>query len=61
VEWENRLKIDYLISDEESGKRLSKGHTIQVAVDMTTNEMLFESPPCLLEKIKQSKEAFTSA
>ncbi len=31
-EWENRLKIDYLIFDAESGKRLTKGYTTQVAV-----------------------------
>jgi len=51
VEWENRLKIDYLISDAASGRRLNKASTIQVAVDMATKEMCFVSPPVLFEKL----------
>lgn len=51
VEWENRLKIDYLISDAASGRRLNKASTVQVAVDMATKEMCFVSPPVLFEKL----------
>lgn len=51
VEWENRLKIDYLISDAASGRRLNKASTIQVAVDMASKEMCFVSPPVLFEKL----------
>ena len=51
VEWENRLKIDYLISDAATGRRLNKASTVQVAVDMTTKEMCFVSPPVLFEKL----------
>jgi acyl-CoA thioester hydrolase len=51
TEWENRLKIDYLIRDAETGKRLTRGHTIQVAVDMRTGEMRLASPVALLEKL----------
>ena len=51
VEWENRLKIDYLISDAASGKRLNRASTTQVAVDMATGEMCFVSPPVLFEKL----------
>ena len=50
-EWENRLRIDYLISDAQSGRRLNRAHTIQVAVDMTNGEMCFVSPPVLLQKL----------
>lgn len=50
-EWENRLKIAYVITDSTTGERLTKGYTIQVAVDMSTEEMLYESPPVLLEKL----------
>ena len=46
-EWEYRLKIKYLIRDANSGQTLTKGHTIQVAVDMQTQEMCLESPPIL--------------
>jgi len=51
VEWENRLRIDYLISDVETGKRLTKGVTIQVAVKRDSGEMQLASPPVLLEKL----------
>jgi len=51
VEWEHRLKIDYLIRDKESGEKLTKGYTVQVAVDMSNNEMKLYSPDILLEKI----------
>ncbi|HEX5693753.1 MAG TPA: acyl-CoA thioesterase, partial [Arenimonas sp.] len=47
VEWENRLKIDYLVSDAATGEALTRAHSIQVAVDMTTGEMCFASPPVL--------------
>lgn len=52
VEYENRLKINYLISHAETGERLTKGHTIQVAIDMASMEMCFESPQILFDKIK---------
>ncbi|KAF0813786.1 putative esterase [Andreprevotia sp. IGB-42] len=51
VEWENRLKIRYEIRDADSRKRLTHGHTVQVAVDMLTHEMCFVSPPVLFEKL----------
>jgi acyl-CoA thioester hydrolase len=50
-EWENRLLIDYLITDETSGERLTKGRTVQVAVDMSNGEMCFVSPPVLFERL----------
>jgi acyl-CoA thioester hydrolase len=51
VEWENRLKIAYLISDAVSGRRLSRATTTQVAVEIATGEMCFVSPPVLFEKL----------
>jgi acyl-CoA thioester hydrolase len=51
VEWENRLKIDYLISDAGSGEVVTRAHSIQVAVDLRTGEMCFASPPVLLERL----------
>lgn len=56
VEWENRLKIDYLISDASTGKRLTRASTSQVAVDMASGEMCFVSPPVLLEKLGVTAE-----
>ena len=50
AEWENRLKVDYEIRNSEN-KRITKGYTVQVAVDMALNEMCMASPDVLLKKI----------
>lgn len=52
MEWENRLKIDYLIRDLHSGARLTTGTTVQCAVDARNNELQLVSPPILLERLK---------
>ncbi len=51
VEWEYRLKIDYLIRDAADGERLTRGQSIQVAVDAGTGEMCLMSPQVLFEKL----------
>lgn len=51
AEYELRLKIGYLITDAETGQRLSRGYTVQVAVDMRTNELLLTSPRILFQKL----------
>jgi acyl-CoA thioester hydrolase len=51
VEWESRLKIDYLITDSATGKRLTRATTTQVAVEIATGEMCFVSPPVLFDKL----------
>ncbi|MBM7456139.1 acyl-CoA thioester hydrolase [Oceanisphaera litoralis] len=51
VEWESRMKINYLISDAASGKRLTKAYTVQVAVNAKSGDMLYASPTVLLQKL----------
>jgi acyl-CoA thioester hydrolase len=51
VEWENRLKIDYLITDSETGARLTRASTTQVALNIASGEMCFVSPPVLFKKL----------
>jgi acyl-CoA thioester hydrolase len=51
TEWENRLKIAYEIRDAESDQVLTRAHTIQVAVDAATNEMLYLCPSVLWERL----------
>jgi acyl-CoA thioester hydrolase len=51
IEWENRLKIDYLITDAATGARLTRASTTQVAVDIASGEMCFVSPPVLFKKL----------
>lgn len=53
IEFENRLRIDYLLTDAISGERIAKALTTQVAVDLTSGEMLFVSPPVLFERLGQ--------
>ncbi|WP_282269299.1 acyl-CoA thioesterase [Stenotrophomonas sp. PS02298] len=50
-EWENRLKIDYQIHAAADGQLLTRAHTIQVAVDAASKEMLYQSPPVLWERL----------
>ncbi|PQZ92617.1 MULTISPECIES: thioesterase family protein [Pseudomonas] len=44
VEWENRLKVNYLITDLASGERLTRASTVQVAVEVASREMQLASP-----------------
>jgi len=52
VEWENRLKINFTILNEETGEKLCTGHTVQVAIDKSTGEMLWITPDTLREKLE---------
>jgi len=51
VEYENRLKIGYVIHSLE-GERLTKGHTIQAAVDMEKEELCLVTPEILRQKLE---------
>ncbi|MGL4250381.1 MAG: acyl-CoA thioesterase [Aeromonas sp.] len=55
VEYQHRLKIDYLLYDPQSGKRTSKGYTVQVAVGKQSGEMCLASPQVLLDKLGVSE------
>lgn len=52
VEYENRLKINYEINHSVTGEKITRGYTIQVAVDQRSEEMLFQSPAILYEKVE---------
>ena len=45
VEYESRLKINYLITDAETGAKLNKASTTQVAVKSDTGELVFDLEP----------------
>lgn len=51
VEWEVRLKIQYRIVDLDTDKLLTKGYTVQVAVELASGEMCFAAPDILRHKI----------
>jgi acyl-CoA thioester hydrolase len=52
-EYENRLKFKYDVIDLEKGELLTRGHTIQLAIDMRTGDTLFVSPEILTKKIEK--------
>ena len=53
VEWENRLKINYLISDVETGERLTRAVSVQVAVHMHNREMQLASPKVFTDAVER--------
>ncbi|WP_019411510.1 acyl-CoA thioesterase [Pseudomonas psychrophila] len=53
VEWENRLKINYLITDVATGERLTRACTVQVAVDVASREMQLASPKCFTDAVEK--------
>ena len=52
VEYENRLRFDYIIRDLASGTVLTRARTIQVAVRIDTGKLCLECPPVLIEKVQ---------
>ncbi|MDR1709863.1 MAG: acyl-CoA thioesterase [Candidatus Accumulibacter sp.] len=54
LEYENRIKIAYEIRDAQTGERLTKGTTVQVAVDAASGELLFVSPPAVFERLREA-------
>jgi acyl-CoA thioester hydrolase len=51
VEWENRLKINYLIRDAATGERMTRGSSVQVAVEIASREMQFVSPKAFTDAV----------
>lgn len=47
IEWQERLKINYLICDAQTGERLTRGSSIQVAIELASGEMQFVTPEVL--------------
>lgn len=51
VEWQNRLKIHYLIRDADSGAYLTRASSVQVAVNLADGAMQFVSPACFSDAV----------
>ena len=54
VEWENRLKINYLITDLVTGERLTRAVSVQVAVEIASREMQLASPKVFVEAVERA-------
>lgn len=53
VEYENRLKIEYVIYDAISNEILSKAYSIQVAVNILDNALVFVTPKVFQDKVRK--------
>jgi acyl-CoA thioester hydrolase len=53
VEWQNRLKIHYEISDADTGERLTRASTVQVAVSLADGAMQLVSPQVMIDAIEK--------
>lgn len=54
VEWQERLKINYLITDAVTGQRLTRGTTIQVAVRIADRDTQFVTPPEFQQAVQRA-------
>ncbi|WP_311968658.1 acyl-CoA thioesterase [Pseudomonas baltica] len=54
VEWENRLKINYLISDAKTAERMTRATTVQVAVAIASREMQLASPQVFIDAVERA-------
>ncbi|HEY0268186.1 MAG TPA: thioesterase family protein [Methyloradius sp.] len=52
LEHENRIKIGYEIHDATSGERMTKGHTVQIAIDAASFELQFVSPEIVFTNVE---------
>jgi acyl-CoA thioester hydrolase len=51
VEWESRLKVTYEIRDLATNRRLTRAHTVQVAVDARTRELCYVCPQVMWDRL----------
>jgi acyl-CoA thioester hydrolase len=54
LEYQARLRVRYLLTDPETGQRVHKAETIQLAVTAGTGELLFQCPPQLTEAMARA-------
>ncbi|MBE1159940.1 acyl-CoA thioesterase [Dyella acidiphila] len=53
VEWQNRLLIHYLIQDRDSGQRITRASSVQVAVNMASGDMQLVSPDVFVQAVER--------
>ena len=52
LEYENRIKIAYLIYDKKTGESINKGITTQMAINMETGLSQLVSPPLFIQSVE---------
>lgn len=53
LEYENRLRLEYQILNIDSNEVIAEAETVQVAVAVGTEELCFDSPTILKEKVER--------
>lgn len=54
-EYEQRFKVAYVLRDAETGLKLSRASTVQIAVEMATGEVRFETPASMVAAIERAR------
>jgi acyl-CoA thioester hydrolase len=54
LEYQSRIRITYQLSDAETGEKINRAETIQLALNSTTGQLLFECPPELTKALAQA-------
>jgi acyl-CoA thioester hydrolase len=57
VEWQQRLVINYLVTDERDGARVARAQTVQVAVRAVDKELQLELPHIFIERVENFHRA----
>ena len=52
VEWEQRMVINYLVTDERDGGRIARAQTTQVAVRADNKELQLTLPRAFIERVE---------
>jgi acyl-CoA thioester hydrolase len=61
VDYENRLKIAYLIHDPQGEGKIFEGSSVQMAVDAVSGETCFSTPKSTVEHIESLLQKMESA
>lgn len=51
AEYECRMKIQYLIRDKLTQEKLTQGYTIQVAIDVSKQQLCYSTPAVFTDKV----------
>ena len=57
AEWENRLVVNYLVTDAATNERVARGQTVQAAVDVASGTLQFATPAILLDRVHAALDA----
>jgi acyl-CoA thioester hydrolase len=57
LDYDNRIRLGFLIYDPKDGTSYTKGESVQMAVDMKSGESLLACPECFLSRVRAALAA----